>query len=227
MREVGRAGRTILFVSHNMAAVTNLCSRAILLAGGRIVEDGEPQQVAQRYLAAQAEADRAEHDLTQAPGRRPGRESVLRLLRLCDSQGQPTSRFAVGGDVLLELTLNLPRPLHAPQVRVDLDNGWGQRVCSVATYLSPTPLPPLEERCRVRCRIPELPLVPGTYTLGLSVGTLHQQPLDQVEQAAALEVLPHDFFGNGRMPTQGLGVVLVRSEWCAEREQGGGAHGGS
>src|SRR5262249_46842615 len=69
MREVGRAGRTILFVSHNMAAVTNLCTRAILLKGGKIAADGEPQDVARRYLADQAEADQAECDLTQAPRR--------------------------------------------------------------------------------------------------------------------------------------------------------------
>ncbi len=218
MREVGRSGRTILFVSHNMAAVTNLCSRAILLAGGKVVADGDPQEVAAQYLAAQAETDRAEYDLANCPARRAGRVPVLQRLCLRGSEGQSTSRFPCGGEVVLDFTLHFPKPLQAPQLRVDVDNGWGQRVCSVATHLSATNLPPLQGACQVRCRIPELALFPGTYTLNLSVGTLHQQPLDQLDQQVALEVLPHDFYGSGRMPTGGIGQFLVRSEWSVQSQ---------
>jgi len=50
MSEVSRNGRTVIFVSHNMSAVQNLCSRVIWLAGGKIVEDGEPGRVIGNYL---------------------------------------------------------------------------------------------------------------------------------------------------------------------------------
>jgi lipopolysaccharide transport system ATP-binding protein len=50
MSEVSRNGRTVIFVSHNMGAVQNLCSRVIWLAGGRIVEEGEPARVINNYL---------------------------------------------------------------------------------------------------------------------------------------------------------------------------------
>jgi lipopolysaccharide transport system ATP-binding protein len=216
MQEVGRQGRTILFVSHNMAAVTNLCTRALLLANGKIVADGNPQEVAQLYLAAQAEADQAEHDFSDSPTRRRGCEPVLRRLRLRNGQQQPTSRFPCGGEVCLELERDVPRPVQAPQVRIDIDNGWGQRICSVATFMSPGALPALDGPCRVRCRIPQLPLVPATYTLSLSVGLLHQQPLDQLDHALSIEVVPHDFFGNGRLPNHNIGQVLVRSEWALD-----------
>src|SRR5262245_23924199 len=52
MQEVGRAGRTVLFVSHNMPAVTRLCERAVLLADGAVVEDGPAEQVVARYLTS-------------------------------------------------------------------------------------------------------------------------------------------------------------------------------
>ena len=50
MSEVSQNGRTVIFVSHNMAAVQNLCSRVLWLAAGRIVEDGEPARVISDYL---------------------------------------------------------------------------------------------------------------------------------------------------------------------------------
>ena len=50
MSEVSQNGRTIIFVSHNMAAVQNLCSRVLWLAGGQVVEDGEPTRVIGNYL---------------------------------------------------------------------------------------------------------------------------------------------------------------------------------
>jgi len=50
MSQVSRDGRTIIFVSHNMAAVQNLCSRVVWLAGGRVIEEGEPTRVINNYL---------------------------------------------------------------------------------------------------------------------------------------------------------------------------------
>src|SRR5690606_16738766 len=50
MSEVSKEGRTVLFVSHNMAAVQNLCTRALLLERGRVVHDGTVNEVVDRYL---------------------------------------------------------------------------------------------------------------------------------------------------------------------------------
>ncbi|HEV7571590.1 MAG TPA: ABC transporter ATP-binding protein [Thermoanaerobaculia bacterium] len=50
MSEVSQNGRTVIFVSHNMAAVQNLCSRVLWMAGGRVIEDGDPTRVIGNYL---------------------------------------------------------------------------------------------------------------------------------------------------------------------------------
>jgi lipopolysaccharide transport system ATP-binding protein len=50
MEHVGRQGRTVLFVSHNMNAITRLCNRAILMEGGRLIQEGPPHQIVSSYL---------------------------------------------------------------------------------------------------------------------------------------------------------------------------------
>jgi lipopolysaccharide transport system ATP-binding protein len=52
MAAVGKAGRTIIFVSHNMAAVTSLCKSAILLDGGKITASGTPTQIIKEYYTS-------------------------------------------------------------------------------------------------------------------------------------------------------------------------------
>jgi lipopolysaccharide transport system ATP-binding protein len=60
MNDVARTGRTVLFVSHNMAAIQALCQRAVLLDGGHLVVDGEKRSVVRHYLSAREDAARVE-----------------------------------------------------------------------------------------------------------------------------------------------------------------------
>ena len=71
MRNVSSAGRTVLFVSHNMPAIQNLCSRCILLRGGRVQLDGKPEEVIKLYHAGLSAAP-VRHVAVRPPGRRLG-----------------------------------------------------------------------------------------------------------------------------------------------------------
>lgn len=70
MQEVGKEGRTVLFVSHNMAAITRLCPRAILLDAGKIIADGSSADIAHTYMNAGSRTMAACEwtDISQAPG---------------------------------------------------------------------------------------------------------------------------------------------------------------
>jgi lipopolysaccharide transport system ATP-binding protein len=224
MSEVSRTGRTVLFVSHNMAAVAHLCKRVLLIEKGRLAADGEPGAITARYLTSAAGACQAEYDLASCPGRRKNALTLMQKVSLRNGRRQLAACFFSGEPLIVDFDLFFPRALQAPQIGIGFDNSWGQRVCSVATYLARGNLPSLEGHCRVRCQVPELPLLPGTYTLSLSVGHLQDSLLDQVEHTVALEVLPADFFGNGRLESAQLGGTLVRSTWSVAEETGA-AHG--
>src|SRR5260370_25045514 len=70
MQDLRGGGRTVLFVSHNMAAVENLCSRGIWIANGTVRLDGPTHEVIEAYMASFASADSASSELTGVDGRR-------------------------------------------------------------------------------------------------------------------------------------------------------------
>ena len=89
MGDVAKEGRTVLFVSHNMPAVTGLCSRAVLLRTGSIAADGKPQQVTAGYLMGDAESagERVWDAPNTAPGNHRARLHAVRIV--CASAFRP------------------------------------------------------------------------------------------------------------------------------------------
>jgi lipopolysaccharide transport system ATP-binding protein len=109
MEDVGREGRTVLFVSHNMAAITRLCSRAILLSQGQIVSDGPSHQIVDAYLNAGFGITSVKEwpDAEKAPGDQIAR---LRAVRVCSETGQVSGSFDIRDTVLLEMEFDVLEP---------------------------------------------------------------------------------------------------------------------
>jgi lipopolysaccharide transport system ATP-binding protein len=106
MEDLGATGRTVLFVSHNMQAVSQLCDRALLLQGGMVVQDGSSENVVARYLqsAAGAGSERVWHDLERAPGDHLVR---LRSVRIVDDDGLTVDYVDVRKPVGIELAFRV------------------------------------------------------------------------------------------------------------------------
>ena len=102
MQEVGGQGRTVLFVSHNMQAVTRMCQRVILLEDGRLLEDGSPAQVVHAYLSDKGgnAAERTWEDRDRAPGKDVAR---LRAVRLRGENGAITAAVDINRPIAIEM----------------------------------------------------------------------------------------------------------------------------
>jgi lipopolysaccharide transport system ATP-binding protein len=112
MEDIGATGRTVLFVSHNMEAVSRLCDRAILLDEGQIVMDGKSEEVVAHYLQTTAGAGSSrEWPLDEAPG-----DEVVRLrsVRVVDEDGHAADYVDVRRSVGIELGFTVMR--HGPPV---------------------------------------------------------------------------------------------------------------
>ena len=111
MEDVANQGRTILFVSHNMAAVSQLCTRVILLEDGIIRQSGRPEQVISSYLSQQLKSDPASIELRD-PKIRKNSLSNSKLkwkkISLVNTKNEPTAiiGFQESFNILLELEAN-------------------------------------------------------------------------------------------------------------------------
>jgi len=102
MEDVGKEGRTVLFVSHNMAAITRLCSRGILLSAGNVIADGQAQEIVSSYLTSGLGTAAAREWSSREDA--PGDKTVwLRAIRIVDSQGKVTEGVDIRNPVGLEM----------------------------------------------------------------------------------------------------------------------------
>lgn len=108
MRDVGQKGRTVLFVSHDMQAVSRLCSRAIWIKDGKIAKDGETSAVVGEYLHEQSKtgAEKSWEDLEKSPGNDIVK---LRRVRVCDKNNKTSSALDIRQPIGVEMTYEVLR----------------------------------------------------------------------------------------------------------------------
>jgi lipopolysaccharide transport system ATP-binding protein len=215
MNEVAGEGRTVLFVSHNMAAVQGLCKRGIVLEKGRRAFDGAVEAALEHYLLQGSLAAHGEVRLVPHLNRRSAATPILQSIRLTDAAGNPKPLFQSGEPLTIELTLAPPLPLKAPSIGIGVDDPSGVRLFSLVNRYAPSGLQieQIAQPCRVRCQLAELPLLPGRYSLSLSVGTAEEPLMDAIDHAVFLEVEGGDTLGIAKLPPAYLGRFLVRAAW--------------
>jgi lipopolysaccharide transport system ATP-binding protein len=210
MGDVARSGRTVLFVSHNMAAVRNLCGRAVLLEQGTVVEIGEVDDVLDRYLAT---VDRLQGvsigERTDRAGEGPARAVQLRV------GSDHDEGFLVCGEAgWIDVDLESERAVPNLRLSVALRNERDESVLNLDSETAGDPLSLSVGTTRVRCDLGSVPLMPGRYLANVyleSSGVI----VDWVQEAATFDVHEGDFYGSGRLPPPGYGSVLAPYRWGA------------
>jgi lipopolysaccharide transport system ATP-binding protein len=213
MNDVSRCGRTVLFVSHNMATILNLCEKVAVLDKGQLSFFGDCEEGVQLYNHSNSAASGADVSLVSHPHRRHGLKQILGRVRLLNASGEPSDQLLCGERVTVEVEIAgdcAPGDYH---VAIGLDDMLGCRLFTAATYLSDSLPNPDRTMRRFQCTINELPLCPGRYALTLNAGPRLNVWSDMIDQAVWFEVAATDFYGNGKLPNPDWGRFLVRSEW--------------
>ncbi|MCC6417033.1 MAG: ABC transporter ATP-binding protein [Gemmataceae bacterium] len=209
MREVGRSGCTVLFVSHSMPAVESLCTRVMLLDQGRVQRAGDVRDVVREYhrrLLDAGRAVRATLDERNDPGRRV---KVFRSATLLDEDGGPTNHLPLGGAFHLRVELDAPNRCGAVGVTVGIDDTLGHRLLSLVSPITNPVVEELHGPGRLDCRVPFFPLAPGDYWIKLGLKADGQE-IDQIERVLHFSVTDADAFGDGVGAHSGLCVASSR-----------------
>jgi lipopolysaccharide transport system ATP-binding protein len=190
MREVRqRDGRTVLFVSHNLAAVASLCTRALLLQGGRVIADASAVEVCRTYAAGVASTTAAEVDLTGMPRtkRSPARFTAVRVTGV-DARGNATDGITSGGSLEITLTVAADERVSRAVAGVDIVDERGRPAAGVSTDSRDVWFDVEAGGSRtVTLTLRDVELRAGAYTLGLTLRTM-AETLDEVDAVVRFEV---------------------------------------
>ena len=129
MHEIRQQGRTILFISHDMAAITRLCKRVVLLERGKVTSDGEASEVVKRYLSSSLKsgASREWTDQQAAPGDRVVR---LRRVRVRTEEGETIAVVDIHKPFGIELAYDVLEEGHALVPVIEFYNQEGTELFS-------------------------------------------------------------------------------------------------
>lgn len=218
MGNVVKEGRTVLFVSHNMAAIASLCTRALLIEGGRLELSSSPQTVIEKYLSksrANAGVSLLERNDRKGSGRlRFSNTSVL------NDRMDPVDTVTSGQDISIALDYDIrdSSTLHNAVVQIKFSGILGQPLFACLSRVSFRESLTLSLGTRLLCKILRLPLASGvyTYTVWCTVGGTLE---DYVSEAGTLTVVEGDYFGTGKLPPRDVGDFLVAHTWSQEERQ--------
>jgi lipopolysaccharide transport system ATP-binding protein len=218
MRDVSASGRTVLFVSHNMAAVEGLCNRCLFINEGKLIADGKPHELVTRYLAAEAAPENAFRDLNQHPGRRGGIKPVMRSIAIRDQHGNPASAIRMGEGLSFAVAFDCSPQRLRPNINICVKNNYGVPVFTASNRVQKN----FQTENAVGsgtliCHLLDLPLLQGAYSVDLFFGEDYQN-LDVVFDAVSFDVIEVDVFGTGQIPHSNEGTIFwpARFEFTAD-----------
>ena len=221
MRDVSEHGRTILFVSHNMQAVTRLCSRAIWIENGLIKEDSAAKDVVSNYLNSQTAT--SAQKVWENPDDAPGNEIArLRQVRVFDEKQDGKSAFDIRRAVFVEMTYEILRDgqILMPSFQLyneenlciftsnDLDENWRRKSRKKGIYTS-------------RARIPANFLAEGNFYVSVSLATYEPLNVHFEERDAVAFLITDSLDGDsarGDFAGQMQGVIRPILDWETDFE---------
>jgi lipopolysaccharide transport system ATP-binding protein len=211
MTEVASQGRTVIFVSHNLAIIQALCERGVLLERGEAVADGAVKATIDQYLGSLERA--ASDDLLERTDRDRRGYYDTRIKRVeLRGRGDGPPDVVVAGEeatIAVELTEQLP----TMECRITIVNGLGQPITTFDSEVSAsTDVRDPELGARIECEVGSLPLLPGRYRLDVLLKA-KRQIQDGLQAASFFEVQPGVVHGRPTPATGSDGDVVLPHIW--------------
>lgn len=203
-------GRTVLFVSHNMASIENLCKKTILLNEGYIIKSGNTNDIIDHYL-------NSSNNLSKIPiykrNDRTGTQQISFYdLEVLTNQNIKVNSVSSGKNIILRIHYkkNVHKILYNCRISIAITKEYRPYIVLDSELVESSPLH-ISHSGYIDFNITELPLSKGQYSFILFIES-NNQVLDCLEDAAILTVEDGDYYGNGKNYPKGWDgkTVLTR-----------------
>ena len=203
MENISKEGRTILFVSHNMATISKLCQRCIWIKSGEIKEDGHSDEIITEYLSENQEisGEILWDNIKNAPG--DGEFIKLSSVRIINSKNKVTGFVYAEEEFIIELEYFVFKPLSTAGIGFKVTTSFGEDVFISLDHNFAKD----EKKVRnpgkfiSRCHIPAYLFNQGAYIISLIGHIPGIKYLVKEESVLSFEIMQKDnIFGSGKQP---------------------------
>ena len=193
MQDISKGqGRTVLFVSHNMAAISQLCNKSILLSKGTIIKYGNTDSIIEYYLK---ENSKNEISINNPKSRIGSKDVYISDVSVLDNLLVKTENFNSGDSIIVDVTFKSKPEINISNIvfGIGIDNQLGVRIFSgssswLGKVFSKTTK---DESFNVKFYIKDLPLHRGTYLISI-IASNGIEPLDYIEHCASFTIFDND-----------------------------------
>lgn len=218
MGEVAREGRTVVFVSHNMAAIQKLCGRAIWLAAGRVAAVGEPAHVIGDYLATVAGAH-GDHERPgflyhSVPTESESRDAYVQSVQILDSKGSAAAHVATGQDVRIRIVFAVRRSFRSFSAVLQVSTADGVTLILTSSTPDQNVSFGVEPGVHaIECSFDAFPLAAGEYQLGVGLAIPGVEYVWREDRLSRLRVQAADVYASGLPPDARRYLVATAHRW--------------
>lgn len=215
MSNLREGARTVLFVSHNLAAVENLCERCIWIDGGQVRMDGPSRGVIDAYMGSVATAQEVSSSLDDAANRRGSGKIRYRSIEFLSPDGTPQKVIRSGDPIVVRFRYFASEPIPQPSFGFRMYSDMGTLVTETSTWHHGIAIPLLEPgEGYLDLEIDSLNLMSANYSLSLwltdMTGTM---VYDNIEHGVTLEIEKANIYQSGRDLDARSGLVFFTQKW--------------
>jgi lipopolysaccharide transport system ATP-binding protein len=207
MKDVSNDGRTVLFVSHQMGSIAQLCSRALLLYQGRIIKEGPVEETIDAYLAASGTSSRYVYD----PAKKKKSEIYFEEVMCIDEEGREVGSYKFDDSILVNMKIRVNlTAIDNIKVGMALLDKNETRVFSSLEDLKKFPIS--HNTAYITVKLPHSLFAPGAYKFLFAVHIPNQQMFDLIENVCDIKI-----YDNGtefaELEGYHYGSIIIKPEW--------------
>lgn len=214
MESVAQEGRTILFVSHDLGAVQDLCPRTVCLSLGGVIADGASSEVIKSYLQSVQEVQaNTTLDRWNRRSRRWGQAARLHKCRVLDEKNQATDTLLFGEPLRVLLEVKATAPIKELSVGIRIDSQTGRPIAhAISQYDQQLFEAAPEQPLQLTATMETPKLTPDSYWLTITLFN-GKRIVDQLTQVVRFTVLEATYPGQASFNSRARGHLLLPVAW--------------
>lgn len=195
IKQFQREGRTIVLVSHTLSQITSMCDRAVVLARGNVVFDGDPQDAVSilrsGFVASAETEDEEAAAKVSEENELIAEKARVKTVKLTDLDGNKKSVFAPGDDLVVEIAVESNQRIPVWGLGLHIDTPLGQLVTGATTGSMKCDPIDLDGVGHARFVLPNLQIGPGEYGVTIALMGTDRRELDRAAHITSFTVRPN------------------------------------